>query len=211
MNKVISLFLCFLMSGVCFAVDEKREPPLKYTLNINGKIHEINLDTPLQLQGVYQNPRIVLTASSIREFQYGGVKFQYPAAFTWEAEIEGASSRIWTLSGNDFKIMYFVQGVALSAELYLEAFVKKFGKDKTRVSETERKFGDRSYKGKLLYINLAGVNMIMEIYMLPAKTGSRLFVLQDSPPDGRVLSVEGEKTIAMLAATFKDTMTSRDL
>jgi hypothetical protein len=208
MTKVIGLFLCFLMSGACLAVDEDREPPLKYTLNINGKTHEINLDTPLQLQGVYRNPRVILTASSIRVFRYGGVRFHYPAAFSWEAEIEGAGDKTWTLSGNDFKIMYFVQSAAITPGLYVGEILKRFGKEKTRVSDTERKFGDRKYKGKLLFINLGGINMIMEIYLLPAKRGSRLLVLQDSPPDGRVISVEGERTTAMLAATFKDTMTS---
>jgi hypothetical protein len=45
----------------------------------------------------------------------------------------------------------------------------------------------------------------MEIYSLPAEDGSRFLVLQDSPPKNGPVSTEGERTIGMLAATFKDT------
>lgn len=208
MTRAIGLLVCICMAGACFAVDEGQEPSLKYTLTINGRAHECVPDTPLQLHGTYENPTIVLTTSPTRKFQYGGVEFLYPAAFGWEAEIEGPNDRTWTLSGNDFTIMYFVNPAALTSKSYAEAMVEQLGEDSTRLSDTERKLGGRTFKGKLLSCKLAGFDLHWEIYELPATTGGRLLVLQDSPPDGRARSVEGEKTLMMLGKTFKNTMTS---
>ena len=51
-----------------------------------------------------------------RVFPYGGVAFRYPRAFTFEASLDDADLRSWTLSGNDFKVMYFVFAVRVTAK-----------------------------------------------------------------------------------------------
>jgi hypothetical protein len=199
--------LLFGISGVCSAADDSQQPPLKYTLVIDGQQHALVLEQPLQIQGSFKNPTIALEASSVRTFTYGGISFQYPAAFSWEAEIEAGNEKTWTLSGNDFTIMYFIQPQPNSADAYAQAMAKQFGKGTTRIGDTERTLGGRKYPGKLLFVKLAGTALTLEVYALPAKTGSRLLVLQDSPPDNQAVSNEGEKALAMLAKTFQDKVT----
>ncbi len=203
MSHVKSLLVCISLVGVCLAVDEGKEPPLICTLTIDGKTHELVPGKPLQLRGTYKNPTVLLETSPTRKFEYGGVEFLYPAAFGWDANIMGPADRIWTLEGNNFVIIVLVSSGALTAESQAEDMAEQFRKAKPRISDTQRKIGGRSFKGKKLFVKFAGANLTQEIYALPAKTGSRILVLQDCPPDDKPRSAEAEKTLAMLARTFE--------
>ena len=171
MIRTYTIVLILCIGSTCFAADESQEPPLKYTLEINGQGHELVLDKPVKLQGEYSNPKVVLRASSIRHYTYGDITFQYPASFAWEAEIEGHNEKTWILSGNDFKIMYFILPDVLSVEAYSQAMAKQYGKGSTRISDTERELGGQRHNGKLLFVKLAGTTLSLEVYSLPAKTG----------------------------------------
>ena len=208
MRRAAAVIFLAGFTGLCFAQDESREPSLKYTLEIDGKQHELVLDKPVVIRGAYNNPEVVLNASSTRQFTYGDVTFQYPASFSWEVDIGGNDEKTWTLSGNDFKIMYFILPDVLSVDAYALAMAKQFGKESTRISDTERMLGSQELKGKLLSVKLAGISLNLEVYALPAKSGSRLLVLQDSPPDERAISKEGEKALGLLSTSFKDTKMS---
>ena len=201
----VTVILFLGIGSMCVSADDRQEPPLKYTLEIDGQQHEIVLDKPIKVQGNYSDPKFVLSASPIRNFTHGDIAFQYPASFSWEAEIEASNEKTWTLSGNDFKIMYFIQPYELSVENYDQAMAKQFGKGTTRISDTERTLGGHKHKGKLLFVKLAGTELSLEVYALPAKSGSRLLVLQDSPPDNRAISEEGEMALGMLSKSFTDT------
>ena len=207
MFRTSILLLTVCVATVCFAADESREPSLSYTLTIDGRNHHITLDQPLLLEGNYKNPKLTLAASPLRRFPFGGVEFHYPATFSWEAEIVSAKDKQWVLSGNDFKIMYFVLADNVTLDSYVDAMVRQFGKEKTRISDTERVLGRQKYTGKLLLVKLAGTGINLEVFTLPSKEGSRLLVLQDSPPDNKSLSEEGDMTLRILTETFRDTMT----
>ena len=202
-----------MMIACCFSLgldnahceDVSQEPPLQYTLEIDGKSHPVTLEKPLQIQGTLENPTITLSASSTREFPYGDIRFQYPSYFTWEAEIEGPRNAVWTLSGNDFKIMYFLESEDITIKEYLDAFVEQFGKENCQVSKNKRKLGTTTYPGEKILIDLSGIELTMEVYLIPSKTGSRLLVLQDSPAEGDPLSGEAAGTLKLMGQTFVDT------
>ena len=203
MPRLFVAVLLLFHTTLCFAADDSQELPLKYTLVLNGVAHEVQLNRPVQIQGTYTNPKAELKASSIRYFTYGEIAFHYPAGYTWEAKIKAPNEKTWTLSGNDFKIMYFITPEALPVETFAKAMATQFGKGTTRISDTERTLGAHKHKGKLLFVKLAGVSLNIEVYALPANAGSRLLVLQDSPPDNKVISDEAEKTLDMLSKSFK--------
>jgi hypothetical protein len=195
---------CLCAVGICLAIDETREPSLKYVLTIDGKPHELTLDTPLQIEGKFENPKIVLTAWSTRSFNYGGIAFDYPASCTWEADLDG--NKTWTLSGNDYAIMIFVIPAPFSPESYAEGISQQFGKGNVVITDKTCQLGKKSYKGKKITVSVAGQTIIHESYSLSTKNGSRMLVLQDSPPEGKTSSQEGEKALRLLASTFVDTM-----
>src|SRR6188508_2535975 len=92
-----------LGSGV-YASDETREPPAKYRLEVDGKAYAIAEGEALKLTGTLTDPTVKLLVEPYREFAHGGVTFLYPRSFTFEADLQDADAKNWTLSGNDFKI-----------------------------------------------------------------------------------------------------------
>lgn len=201
---MIKATICILIFATAsFAADESQEPPLIYTLEVNDRQHQIYLNKPVQIPGSYNDPHVVLKASPVRYFAFGDVEFQYPSSFSWEAEIEGPDEKHWILSGNDFLIMYFILPDAVTLEEYAEALAQQFGEANIRVSDKERILGDHKLKGRFLFVKMAGTNLILEAYELPAKSGSRFLLFQDSPPDNRAISEEAGHVTNMVTKTFK--------
>lgn len=207
-KSLLALLFLIGFGCLCFAADESQEPPLIYTLEIDGQQHELLLDKPITITGAHNNPEVKLRASSTRQFTYGNVAFQYPASFTWEAEIVDENSKSWVLSGNDFKLMYFILPYEITVEEYAQSLANQFGEKKIRISETERTLGSQKLKGRLLFVRIAGVTLNLEVYEFQSNKGTRLLVLQDSPPDNSAISKEGETALHLLSTSFEDTTTS---
>ena len=210
----ISSFLVFtggyiassLLPLLCAYADETAEPPVAYSINIDGKSHSIGLGKPVVLKGTFINPSVTLTAASTRHFNTIGIEFDYPASFTWEADVEVESAKSWTLSGNDFKIMVFQLSKGVSAHSYAQAMVKQFGAEKTKVDSIERTLGEKTLSGRILKTVIANTEIRMEILEIPSESTSRLLVLQDSPPEGESVSKEAEATLDGFAKTFAFTL-----
>lgn len=188
LKRIVASILMFA-SSFTFAA-ESVEPALQYTLEINNQQHDLVLNQPITLNGNYNNPKIVLKAAMVKKFTYGNVMFDYPAYFSWEADIVNANKKSWTLSGNDFKIMFFVFPQRLSLDGYVGSLAKSFGEDNTRIENMQRTLGTEKLKGKKLFVIIAGTAVNLEVYPLPTKSGTRFLVLQDSPNKGDV-SKEG--------------------
>ena len=92
----------------CLALTEADEPPLSYTLILNGEEHEVYENVAMTINGVFNAPEVYLKASKTRFFIYGDVAFKYPASFTWDADILSSGEKTWTLAGDDFSIMYVI-------------------------------------------------------------------------------------------------------
>lgn len=163
------------------AIDESREPNVQYTLQINGKDYDLIADVPKKINGNFQNLNLLLKAGKWKEFAYGGIQFSYLASFTWEADIQSDSDKSWVLSGNDFKIMYFVLSEAITIEDYTNAFADRMGKENTQIFDVEDRFGNAKYSGKKLFVKISGVDLVYEIYLIPTKEGTRILTLQDAP------------------------------
>jgi hypothetical protein len=204
----VVLAVLAVLPQVCLALDEEREPALKYSLEINGQRHEILLDTPTELKGAFENPKVTLTASPTREFSFGAVKFEYPANFTWEANLKTPDLKFWIMSGNDFKIMYFIHDEGYTLETHVESMIEQFGKTNTVVTESQRKLGGRIYKGRNLRLTIANTKINQEVYVFAAKGMTRLIILQDSAEEANG-SDEGRKTMELLSRTFVDTSTAK--
>ena len=202
MIRTVIAILIIGISSMCYASDDSQEPPLKYTLEINGQQHEVARDKPLQIKGTYNDPKVMLRASTVRYFTYGDIAFQYPASFTWKAKITSNDDKVWLMTGVDFKIMYFILP-EVSADAFALLMAKKFRVASPRISDTERTLGGHKYKGKLLQVKLADIAIREEVYALPAKAGStRLLLLTGANTE------EGEKALVIFSKSFKDTMKS---
>lgn len=195
---------------VCLAVlspvraDETKEPPLKLTLKINGESYPLEYGQDIQLRGEFKNPKVSVHASKTRTFEYGGISFDYPANLNWEADVENALYKSWTLSGSESMLMYFVIGAEGTYDEFVRDIVKQYGQAKTEVKPVTRKLGSQSLKGRRLVVEFAGYQLVQDVLSVPAPSGqTRLFVLQDVVPE-RTPDLEEPKLIFdLLKATFK--------
>ena len=204
MRRAVVLALALLCGLGCGnATDETREPPLKYTLEVDGKAHVVEAGEEVQLKGTFTDPKVKLTPAETRLFTYGGVEFQYPAYFAWEADAEEDDYKNWTLSGNDFKILLFDAAGATSADEYAAGIVKRFGEANCRLTDVTLVLGGTKHDGKRIATRLAGSSFVQTVVRLPAKGRTKMLVLQDSPPDEKQSTKETDLALKLLRTTFK--------
>ena len=197
-----------LVAGVAHAagdVDESVEPLASYTLLVDGKPFTVSVDEKVTLHGSFVDPRVELRVGKTRTFPYAGLRFQYPAHFTWEADLDGGRFRNWTLSGNDFKIMLFVTAEDLVPANYVTQLRSKFGRDRTSASDRTQRLGERVFEGKRLVADVAGYRFRQDVYALPPVPkggGWRLIVLQAPvDPEGGAKK-EVDEALRLLEQTF---------
>ena len=199
---VIGILSC-LTGPVVVAEDETNEPPLELTLFVNGKPYPVALGREQKLSGEFKNPTVVVHAAKTRRFSYGGLSFEYPAAFTWEAEIESSAYRSWTISGNDTKIMYFVLNAEFTPESFTKALVAQFGAANTTITPVTRTLGKSILKGKRVVSNIGGIEVVQDAFSIPAPANQwRLLVLQDVAPDRTPKLDEPKLVLDLLAKSL---------
>ena len=198
----LSLALLLATTSTVRAADENREPALKYRCEVGGRVFVITEGEPLKLAGVPGDPTITIRPEPFREFTYGDVKFRYPSHFTFEADTADADTKHWTLSGNDFKIMYFVIQDDVSDAQYVGAMVGQFGEDNCTQSKTSITLNKQQYPGTRLKVTIAGNAMTMDVFRIGSGKQTRLLVLQDNPDDDGKPSAERRATLAALEKSF---------
>ena len=146
-----------------------------------------------------------LTVAPERTFPYGGVRFDYPRHYTFEADPTSPGLKIWTLSGNNFKIMYFVADETLTVDVFLASMMQQVDPNGGPIDAepVTIALGGQSLLGKRAKMTLAGQAFYTDAYLLPGQaTGSRLLVLQDALTDAGGGSAEAATAIELLASTF---------
>ncbi|MCP4395992.1 MAG: hypothetical protein GY801_01600 [bacterium] len=181
-----------------FAIEETIEPTLKYVISINGKEYDLELEKELIINGMFNNPKVILKANTTRHFTYGGIEFIYPAYFTWEAEIEGERDKNWTLSGNDAKIMYFVLPKKVTLDAFVESIVTEFGENPCKIKGITHKFQGKTYTGKQIAVTIGSVHLIIDTLLIPSSENFRFLLLQDSLGDDKKSSEEYASILQLL-------------
>lgn len=205
--KLLAALVLLCCAPFALAADDRQEPPISYTLTIDGQAHVVPEGVPTRLTGTFKDPMVALKPAATRTFAYGGVRFEYPATFNWEAEIEGPLEKTWTLSGNDFIIIYFIVPKKVTLDVLAQGMVKQFGAENTRIAKAQRQLGGKLYHGRRLAVTLAGTVQTMEIYSLPLHPkGMRTLMFQDTQPDNAKQSKEGTEALALFARSFSDSM-----
>lgn len=174
---VMGIAAAFAQSG------EEIEPPLQYQLKIGEKAAPILEGVPATFEGTFTNPAVLLEVAPERVFPYGGVTFSYPRHFTFEADFTSPDLKIWTLSGNNFKIMHFVSGEPLPADVLLTNMMQQVDPSAGPINTepVSLTLGGQAVPGKRLRMTLASQAFFTDAYALPAMGGqSRLLVLQDA-------------------------------
>lgn len=212
LSSIMMLILVLACAMASFAGGDKEgdecresiEPPLKYSLAIDGKSHEIIENQPIEIEGEFEDPVVKLTVDNYRVFPYGGISFKYPRYFTFEADLVEPGCRIWTLSGNDCKILCFEYSAPVTAKAFARRMVANFGEDNCKLSEDQSELGDKTMSRVTIRAKVVDSNIVCHVYDIPSSQGAKLLVIQDFPDDDSGgISKEGKKTIELLKKTFK--------
>ena len=204
---VLACLLCASRGGLG-AVDESKEPPQQFKLTIGDNSVPLVEGEPVRIDGTFTNPQVKLTPEPYRLFPYAGVAFEYPRSFTFEADFENPRHRSWTLSGNDFKIMYFDVKAPLTPGNYADELIAGLGEAQCKVMDPDAKvtLGKHTLSGTKLLMTVANQPVSFEIYALPAPAGAkgaRLLVFQDNVDEaGGGHTKEGVATLEVLKRTF---------
>lgn len=185
--------------------DESQEPPLHYSLKVGEKSFPIREGETLQLDGTYSNPKVQLQAEEFRVFRFQKVSFKYPRHFTFEADLEDATSKSWTLSGNDFKIIVFSQAAKPSSRQFADNLIEQFGTANCRVVNANARIalGSHNLRGTSLKVKIASHQLAVDIYLIPTRgLDGRMLVIQDALDDAGKPSAEAAVAMKALQSSF---------
>jgi hypothetical protein len=205
----LTVVLSFLHPGgsssAAAGPDESKEPPLAFVVNVGDKSITITEGRTVQLDGKFANPQISVNPHPYRVFPYGGITFKYPRTFAFEAEIADPDQKNWILSGNDFKIMYFVLNARLTTGEFANNMIDEFGRENCKVTDANAKIilGKQTLFGTTIQITVATHKMVTDIYRIPSRGAvTKLVVFQDSLDDAGNRSNEGMQALKELESSF---------
>ena len=203
LHLAIHLATCFAIAGSGAASEpEDVEPPVKYTLIVDGKATEISEGKPVRLAGDFKSPEVSLKLDPNRTFKYAGVKFQYPRHFSFGADLAGNEARLWTLRGNDVNIMVAdVEGYA-TLTVFARSMANNLGKG--TVSFVDRKLngklGGHNLPGLKVKITIGETESSMEFYMIGKGGGRTRFLVFHDHTATR--SKDGDAAFTLLNDSF---------
>jgi hypothetical protein len=209
-HLALALLILFFSVGcdspAAATADESIEPTLKYTVKVGEKTITIAEGETVQLEGTLTNPQVSVTPDAYRVFPYQGVSFKYPRSFTFEADFEDPSAKNWTLSGNDFKIMFFALDETTTPAEFASNMIQQFGNKNAKITNANASLtlGNQKLSGTSLRLTVATHHMVMDVYRIPSPgKKTKLIVFQDNLDDSGNRSSEGKKTLADIASSFQ--------
>lgn len=194
------LLTALLFPAAAFADDSLNEPAQKLVLKIGGKAVPMVVGRETKLEGEFKDPAVTIEAASARSFDWGGMKFDYPAGYNWEAKGD-AMSHTWIMEGPDVTLIVVRFAIALDASALADAVAKGHGHKavKTEITETH---GGREFKGWKIAGKISAIPMNIRVFSIPRKQGSLVIQVTDSPGDAKNDSAEFKTTMELLGKTL---------
>ncbi len=183
-------------------LEPSEEPPLIFELTIDEKTNYVFQNEIENFNGDFKNPKVQIKIHNWRQFPHGNLFFEYPSNYLFEYTKE-KSSNTWTLSGNDFKIMYVKILSDLTAEKYTDNIREIIGSSNCTKSQISRNFNGIELNGFKLKVNLIENTYINYVYEINTNDRySSFLVFQDFiDEDGRT-SAESKKTFDKIDKTL---------
>ena len=162
--------------------DENAEPERAYTLLIDGQEVALQPGVEFQLEGKFENPTMKLELGSTRHFRYGGISFEYPANFVWEADVSDPSFRMWTMDGADVTLMVLRTSFGFTADEFVESLADEF--DSFESDPITQELGSLTLQGQAVTTEVAQSVLTYDVFEVPSEVGSTLLILMDATDDG---------------------------
>lgn len=183
--------------------DDGAEPPVVYTLEIDGQSVAVTPDEPVTIEGEFSNPTVTLRVAKTRALEAAGIAFSYPAYFTFEADTTEADLQTWTASGKDVTVMLFSFGEEVDPLTLAELTADQLESQDLQIEPIKLKLGDAERSGVKANMTLAGSTVIQQVLTLPpTPKGSRLLVVQEVRDEGQPETAELGATLKLVASSL---------
>jgi hypothetical protein len=184
------------------------EPPQKFSLEVDGAPREIRPGEVIEIEAT-GTVKLKLSVAPHRLFEYGGVRFEYPSAFGFEAEIDEASAS-WTLDGNSVVLILLeIPETEMSHEEMAQSIAENY--EDPAIESCAFEFGETRCDGTRITAELAAQRMSQEVYAIPSENGVRFLIVQDSLDEAGGHSAEHAQTTRILGETFRIVETAAKL
>ena len=170
-------------SAVAGDDDERKEPPLQFTVFVGEKKIRLAEGGSGELLGTFVNPKVSIEIDPYRTFPYEGIRFEYPRTFNFEAESQEPDVKFWTLSGNNLKIFYRTSTEEVTPLMFAESLILNLGRTKAEIIDQNAtaNFGKNKFAGVVVRIPIGPRTILYRIYSLPKRNNrSRLLGFQDT-------------------------------
>jgi len=168
-----------------FAADET-EPPLGYTLKIDGKEFHMMAGEETPLKGSFTDPKATIVPDATRHFDHGGVRFAYPGPFTFLFQKPDRASLVWTVKGTKTVFMINQYTARMTAESHAQTLLAQYGEKGSSEAVSYTLHGV-DFKGVRVKLKLSPVTpeIYQDVLVLPSDSGTRVLMLQDRPEGGK--------------------------
>jgi hypothetical protein len=206
MNRAVHMVFALLPTLAAAQEPGTQEPPASYFFEAGGKNVPVELDKPFDPRALGGVKSATLRVGPHRTFAYGGLELAYPRAFTFEATLKPKVS-MWTLSGNDCKVMVHAYPAAPDVDdlrkTVVASLIKALGKEGAKESATQLEVAGKKLAGTRLEFTVSGTRITHDLFAVKSGGGAVILILQDSPGDERAVSDERVEVGKLLAATLK--------
>lgn len=203
--KVFPTLIVFagLSIGALVLADDATEPPLTYTLEVDGKKFLLSADKTVILKGSFNNPKVTLRASSTRTFEQDDIVFNYPANFTFEADLSDPEVRTWTMSGNNVTLMLLAFDEEVTPAGLITSTAESLETTAEGMKPASLKLGSLTAEGQSAFVKVGDVSLFYTVVTIPTAEGKgRLLLVQDIPQDDGKPSDERATVVEMLEESF---------
>ena len=207
--SIVAVTLILAMSAESLARPAGETPPRAFTLTIAGEQHTIHLNAAKRLKVGKQELEVRLTASATRLFDNaGGLRFRYPADFTFTYDDSMPIQPSWSLDGSDCIVMVFDVSQDPREVGAIQADIKNNMVQAYRASGTvETTVGTMNLGGKLyatqrLNVVLAGSGLIQDLAALSGGAKKYILLVQDSVDADPKGTAEGLEMRELLKQTL---------
>ena len=200
--------LCGLFSLPVTQGTRLAEPPQDFVLQANGKELELRIGQPVELPKEFSGQKVTLRVRPTRLFDYQGLRFRYPQAYTWHLEaLEDGGNRV-TFSGVGNVLVLHVFPAKMEADLVAkrsaEATAEGWGaKSQVTKCEIAGKEKTRNLLGYRVRGMSGGEDRTQEFYGIPLGGETAMLVVQDIRTDAGELDPETKAMLDLLRESLE--------
>jgi hypothetical protein len=182
------------------------EPPLEFTLTLDGKAVDIRADEPTRVKVGDREVEVRLTPKAERLLKVPGLSLRYPAGHGFDVE-HNPNSTQWTLDGNDNVVIVNRIGQkvdpAAMTRATVDGLAKRLGNKNAKSSPSQMRVGGRAYPATHVDVTIRSERLTYDVCAFNAGGVTFVLMVQDTPRADGTTSDETRRVLELLDKTAK--------